>query len=255
MAGRHFHALLIAAAAVGLLTREALALQSSCWVSRPATARGPATRFQMTASAVEPPKKPGILKTIKNFVKNDPASGGPIFRDLKPKQKASARKFKEWAGSSKPVSEYMKTDIITVLPQATLEEAGKVLADTGIAGAPVVDECGVLMGVLSRKDLLFSIAGRGALKESGGARSERYVENTKKLRKAEAGSVYRAMTPFPISLKPTATMQEAAALMLRRNLNRVLVTDPDSEKLVGIVSSTDVFKLAYGCDGAKKEES
>ena len=76
----------------------------------------------------------------------------------------------------------------------------------------------------------------------------------KRIRKLEAETVSGAMTPFPVHLNPTATMQEAAALMLRRNLNRVLITEPGSEKFVGISSSTDVFRLAFGDAAAQWRE-
>lgn len=154
----------------------------------------------------------------------------------------------DWEGAKDPVTKYMQTNIITLSPDATLTEAGKILTERSITGAPVVDENNSLVGVLSRHDLLYKIAGVGSFKgvREGGARSERYMENTRRLRKLEAETVGRAMTPFPVHLYPEATMQEATALMLRLNLNRVLITEPDTEKLVGIISSTDVFRLAFG---------
>ena len=143
-----------------------------------------------------------------------------------------------------------------VHPDQSLESAGKVLTEMQITGAPVVDTDGALIGVLSRHDLLYKIAGMGSLKgvQEGGARSVRYLENTKRIRKLEAETVSGAMTPFPVNLNQTATMQEAAALMLRRNLNRVLITEPGSEKLAGIISSTDVFRLAFGDAAAQWRE-
>lgn len=154
----------------------------------------------------------------------------------------------EWEGAKDPVTKYMQTNIITLSPDTSLSDAGKVLTESTITGAPVVDQDGALVGVLSRHDLLYKIAGVGSFKgvREGGARSERYMENTRRLRKLEAETVGCAMTPFPVHLNPEATMQEATALMLRLNLNRVLITEPESEKLVGIISSTDVFRLAFG---------
>ena len=191
------------------------------------------------------PKKKGILKRLKNFIVGEPLEEGVTIRDIVPSRRSSDTA--SWEGADKPVSDYMNTDLVTLCPEQSLSDAGRVLTEKAVTGAPVVDPSGKLVGVLSRKDLLFKIAGRGSLKgvQEGGARSERYMENTMRLRKLEAEVVGRAMTPFPISLTPTATMQEAAALMLRRNLNRVLITDPETQKLVGIVSSTDIFRLAF----------
>jgi CBS domain-containing protein len=192
------------------------------------------------------PPKTGLFKRARNFVIGEPLNQGPTIRTFVPLKRASS-KDRNWEGAERPVSDYMNTDIVTLRPDQSLSEAGKILTENGIAGAPVVNQNGRLVGVLSRKDLLFQIAGRGSLKtvESGAARSTRYVENTRRLQKIEAEVVNTAMTPYPMSLGPSATMQEAAALMLRRNLNRVLVTHPETNCLIGIVSSTDIFRLAF----------
>ena len=61
------------------------------------------------------------------------------------------------------------------------------------------------------------------------------------------------MSLSPVSIGPDATMQEAAALMLRRRLNRLMVTDNGSTsgQLIGIVSSSDVVRLALCGDDEK----
>ena len=69
-----------------------------------------------------------------------------------------------WVGSEEAVEAFMKTDIITLLPQSSLSDAGKTFVERNIAGAPVVSENGQLLGVLSRKDLLHKIAGRDSFK-------------------------------------------------------------------------------------------
>ena len=84
-----------------------------------------------------------------------------------------------------------------------------------------------------------------AFRSQIGSRSNRYAENTQRLRKIQANIVNSAMTPYPLSVSPSCTMQEAAALMLRRNLNRVLITETDTDRLVGIISSNDIFRLAF----------
>ena len=62
---------------------------------------------------------------------------------------------------------------------------------------------GVLVGVLSRTDLLYKLAGLRSLHVAGqGARSLRYMENTQRLMKVEAVLVRDAMTTNPISLTP-----------------------------------------------------
>ena len=62
---------------------------------------------------------------------------------------------------------------------------------------------GVLVGVLSRTDLLYKLAGLRSLHVAGqGPRSLRYMDNTQRLIKVEAVTVSDAMTTHPISLTP-----------------------------------------------------
>lgn len=154
---------------------------------------------------------------------------GPIFNEL--------------------VSDHMtpSSKLITLAPELPLKQAAQTLLDAKITGAPVVDD-GVLIGVLSRTDLLYKLAGSRSLSVAGmGPRSIRYMDNTLRLIKVEAQCVRDAMTTNPISLTPQATMQDAAAIMLRRKLNRLMVAT-ESGELKGMVTASDVVRLTLEAD-------
>ncbi len=51
------------------------------------------------------------------------------------------------------VEEIMSTDVRTILPQAALEEAAKVMVDNKIGGLPVVDAEGTLVGIITETDV------------------------------------------------------------------------------------------------------
>ena len=112
----------------------------------------------------------GLVKVLKRFT-----SSGRDDEDLFNTKKGSP----VFDGASEPVTKYMATNLITLSPDSSLSDAGKVLSEMKITGAPVVDNDGSLIGVLSRHDLLYQIAGKGSLRgvKEGGARSERYMEN------------------------------------------------------------------------------
>ena len=58
----------------------------------------------------------------------------------------------------------MKAPVITVLPDHTVEEAAAILLEKKIAGLPVVDEKGQVVGIITRSDLfrvLISLTGLG----------------------------------------------------------------------------------------------
>jgi CBS domain-containing protein len=48
----------------------------------------------------------------------------------------------------------MQHNVISLNPQMTLFEAAKILRESGISGAPVIDETNEVIGVLSQSDLL-----------------------------------------------------------------------------------------------------
>ena len=52
------------------------------------------------------------------------------------------------------VRDYMATDLVKLSPNMEINHAMKVLLDKRLSGAPVVDETGWLVGVLSKKDCM-----------------------------------------------------------------------------------------------------
>ncbi len=55
---------------------------------------------------------------------------------------------------TRTVAEIMATRLVTFTPETNIHRAIRVLLDRRISGAPVVDEDGNLVGVLSKKDCL-----------------------------------------------------------------------------------------------------
>jgi CBS domain-containing protein len=52
------------------------------------------------------------------------------------------------------VADYMTRDLITLTPETEINQAMSILLDRKISGAPVLDETGWLVGVLSKKDCM-----------------------------------------------------------------------------------------------------
>jgi CBS domain-containing protein len=66
------------------------------------------------------------------------------------------------------VADVMATRLITVTPDMNIHEAIRILLDKRISGAPVVDEEGALVGVLSKKDCLKIVFSTGYHDDWGG---------------------------------------------------------------------------------------
>src|SRR3972149_442896 len=48
----------------------------------------------------------------------------------------------------------MTRDVITVSPDTTMEELGRLFIERGISGAPVVDNSGNVIGIITENDLI-----------------------------------------------------------------------------------------------------
>mgnify|MGYP006159316603 CR=1 FL=1 len=143
-----------------------------------------------------------------------------------------------WPGSQTTVSEHMTEKVVTVLPTTTIKEAAMLLNDHRITGAPVTDEEGRLLGVVSRSDFLAAIAA-GPTEAGGGVAALQLLD----LERAEVGE---QMTRDPLTISPNATVLDAAQLMYPNRVNRLMVVNGEG-LLLGIISSTDVVRIAL-CD-------
>jgi CBS domain-containing protein len=121
----------------------------------------------------------------------------------------------------------MNPEILTVDADMTVRELASYLVENEISGAPVRDEEGRIVGVVS----LFDIAAVTSDGEDGGSgaldRDGLFVADI--------------MTPVVHSVTEDATVSEVAAAMLKGHLHRLLVTREN--QAVGIISTSDLLGL------------
>lgn len=70
------------------------------------------------------------------------------------------------------VSDYMATELLVLPPEMEINRAMNLLLDAKISGAPVVDNKGNLVGVLSKKDCLRAALQASYHQELGGSVSD-----------------------------------------------------------------------------------
>ena len=136
----------------------------------------------------------------------------------------------------------MSRDVL-VLPSAmSLRAAAQLLSRTHVSGAPVVDEHGVCIGVLSATDFMKWTGGSGnARRPHRGAPacfcSEWQVASVEILPDER---VERFMTADPVTVSPGTPISAVARCMLDAHIHRVIVVN-DHGQPVGIVTSTDIL--------------
>jgi len=151
------------------------------------------------------------------------------------------------ANSMKTASEIMQAEVRTLSPDSTLREAAELLGLWNVSGAPVVDEYGALVGVVSESDLLSEARKRAAIPRTAAFGVFLPVEDALWRIYHEGATllVGEVMSTKLAMASPDTPLDELGRMLVNRRINRIPVVD-DSEKLVGIVTREDVLKALFG---------
>jgi CBS domain-containing protein len=143
------------------------------------------------------------------------------------------------------VQEIMTTGVITVAPDTTVGELADILAKNKISGAPVVDNGGRVLGMVSEADIILQDADLHFPYYIQFLESVIYLQSVHKFeerfRKAFGSKVTEVMSDEVVTVPPDATVRDVATLMADRNVNRLPVTDQDG-RLLGIVTRGDIVR-------------
>jgi CBS domain-containing protein len=142
------------------------------------------------------------------------------------------------------VRDIMVTDVVTIGPEATVNDLARLLHERGIGGVPVVDENARLIGIVTEGDLVALDADLHFPFYIQFLDGVVYLESIRKfeqrLRKAVGAFVKDVMTTDVLTVTPDDTVRAAATIMSRHKINRVPVVDED-KNLLGIVGRHDVL--------------
>jgi len=120
------------------------------------------------------------------------------------------------------ISQYMSRSVVTVTPQTEFHRAFDLMRSRKIHHLPVVDGSRVV-GIVAERDLLLAAANFGS--------SE-----------VPIGEIMRSPA---VCVGESALLKEAARLLVVRHIGSLPVLD-SKKALVGIITETDIFKIAAG---------
>lgn len=126
--------------------------------------------------------------------------------------------------SAYSVSDYMTTNLLTFKPDTDVMSAIGTLVKHGHSGAPVCDDAGLLVGMLSEKDCL-------------------KVAVVANYEGVSPGVVRDFMSHHVASLSPELTLLEAATRFLDAPYKRFPVVE--SGRLVGQISRSDILRAIH----------
>ena len=125
------------------------------------------------------------------------------------------------------VGEVMTANPVSITETASLAEAARILDAQKISGLPVVDGDGALAGVVSQTDLV-------------------RVRADQQLSQTWSGlAVGLVMTKPALTIHVTATLEEAARVMSKCHVHRLVVTNGAAIP-IGIISASDLVRSWAG---------
>ncbi len=145
-------------------------------------------------------------------------------------------------------SDIMTTDVITVKKNTSLKDLATILYKNHINGVPVVDDEGLLLGIISESDLIrrdkkLHIPTVVAIFDA-----VVYLESPKSIEKEfkriSATTVEDLYTKKAISVDEKTPIDEIATIMTQKKIYTIPVMDGDL--LVGIIGKADLLRTLVG---------
>lgn len=137
------------------------------------------------------------------------------------------------------VGERMSRHPITVRQDIGIDEALKIMRDEKVRRLPVVNRRGLLVGIVSEKDLLLASPSPAT---SLSIHELHYLLSRMK--------VAEVMTKEVITVTEYTSLEEAACIMVDNKIGGLPVMRDG--KLVGIITETDLFKIFIELLGARE---
>lgn len=154
-----------------------------------------------------------------------------------PRKRATPRLYLD----AEAATDLMVSNPLSLRPDTVVREAVIFLMDNGLSAAPVVDDAGRPVGVLSRTDLVGRVEYAAARPSTDldmrleGGREVPAVVDTHRTR------VRDIMSPDVVAVAPEAPADKVVAEMLDRGVHRLFVVGGDGV-LTGVISFGDVLR-------------
>ena len=138
------------------------------------------------------------------------------------------------------VRDRMSTKPVTIAANTPIAEALRTMRHAAVRRMPVLDESGKLVGIVSEKDLLVASPSPAS---SLTASEVHYLLNHL--------MVSELMSTEVITISPDTPVEEAARIMADHKIGGLPVME--SDRLVGIITETDVFTVLLEMFGAREK--
>ncbi len=139
------------------------------------------------------------------------------------------------------VRDVMAENVFSLKQSDTLRTAAQLLTSKVISGAPVVDDAGKLVGIISEKDIFRALF---PTHEEFNNNPELWTDFNKLERAASQHAditVEKIMTKKVVTVDPDMSIMRVGSLLLVKRIHRAIVVDPDN-RIIGLVSRRDIYR-------------
>ncbi|MCE4628568.1 MAG: CBS domain-containing protein [Desulfurococcales archaeon] len=120
--------------------------------------------------------------------------------------------------------EVMRSPVVTASEDETVDVVARKMRDEGVGSVIIVDENMILLGVVTKTDIVYKVVAEGKNPSSVLVRS--------------------IMVRDPYYVYKDTPLREAAELMGIYGIGHLPVLDRETNKVVGVISKTDIIRLA-----------
>jgi len=135
------------------------------------------------------------------------------------------------------VKGWMTTDVVSVDEERSMMKASIIMKEKKIRSLPVVNKKGKVIGIVSDRDLKDAAPSKATTLD---VYELNYLLSSMKIKDI--------MTKNVVFVRPDETVEFAAILMLENRISSLPVLN-SNDKLVGIITQTDVFKVLISITG------
>jgi CBS domain-containing protein len=142
------------------------------------------------------------------------------------------------------VRELMRSPAVTATRSALVGQVARNLVEYGLSGVPVLDDVGMLVGMVTESDLVVKHAhvhGPTYLGILGGVIPFESRRQDEEMRRALGVTAVDVMTTKVFSIGPDADVDDAATVMVEERARTLAVVE--NGQVVGTISQADIVRL------------
>ena len=147
------------------------------------------------------------------------------------------------------VREVMSKKVISVSPDTSIKELSAIVFKKKLQAVPVVDKSGKLLGIVAESDILAKLYPTQRDFVEDFVESSDFEGMEEKLLGVMKLSAKDVMNRAAICTYPESPLLKAASKMMVKRVGRMPVIDPETNKLLGVISKGDVIRAILKLKG------